>query len=132
MFAVTRSLLLKSTNPKLLFVRIHKKLQKTYICLLKGQRFPSSVSFNVMRWFDFLVKNLSVFEFDQILLPCSICTLYRKKIMINKKLKQNPTYLPTYLSFFFFSHVNPNTYIFFALSLITKRFKFLKFEIKCS
>ena len=47
MFVVTRPSLLKKTNPKLFFVRIFKKLWKTYIYLLKCQRSVSSVPFNV-------------------------------------------------------------------------------------
>ena len=47
MFAVTRPSLLKSTHLKLFFSKIYKKLWKTYICLLKSQRFGSSVPFIV-------------------------------------------------------------------------------------
>ena len=34
------------------------------ICLLKSQTFASSVTFNVTRWFNFLVNDLSVFKFQ--------------------------------------------------------------------
>ena len=64
MFAVTRSSLLKISDPKLFFARISQKLSniflKTFasyvslgtttscVCLLKSQRFASSVPFNVI------------------------------------------------------------------------------------
>ena len=39
--------LLETTNRKFFFIRIYKKLQRTYVCLLKSHIFASSVSFNV-------------------------------------------------------------------------------------
>ena len=60
MFEFTGLSLLKSTNPKLVFVRIYKLFCKTYNCFLKSQRFASSVLFNVTE----IVNDLGVFKFD--------------------------------------------------------------------
>ena len=45
----------------------------------------------------------------QILLQCSICSLYRKEITLKKKKKQS--YLPTYPNSF--EHVTSNIYVMF-------------------
>ena len=54
MFGVTQPSLLKSTESKLFFARNHKKLWKTYIYLLKSQRYASLCHLTWLRWFNFL------------------------------------------------------------------------------
>ena len=77
-FPVTRPTLQKSTDPKVFFARISKKFIEDFfenfyvplgtrtscICLLKSQRFAFSVTFNAMRWFNFLVNDFSLLKVD--------------------------------------------------------------------
>ena len=49
------------------------------------------------------------------LLQCSVCSLYRKKLMMKKKGKKK--ILPTYPNFF--EHVTPNTYNFFLAKSVS-------------
>ena len=67
MSAITQPSPLKHKDPKLFFEKIYKKLQKTCICLLKSQRFASSVPFHVTTWLTSFLRvylNLTRFCFS--------------------------------------------------------------------
>ena len=78
--------------------------------LLKSQRLAQFL-FHLMwsRWrFNFLVNDLSVvknFTF-QLLVQCSICPLYRKKVVIKKVIKKIPPSYPNFIE-----ELTPNTQV---------------------
>ena len=90
MFAVIQPSMLKSTDHKPFFARIHKKWYKTYICLLKSQRFASSVLFNVTEMVYFLSSWLECQIWLYFASVFHVLFAYSRKIITAKKLNKKP------------------------------------------